>query len=152
MAQNEFFILITTDFTHAFDEANLTTATFTPDVVSGVSTISAITVTSGVLTITTTAVHGLRVGMGVYLADIVGVNNATGPRLVTNVGSTTQFQVTGDFSGSYVSGGTVHPNENARGSDYSSGGAFMEKDMLAINEGVVVNPGGGSTGMECVIY
>ena len=139
MPANEYFVLIEQDFSFADEETAIIADPFEADDVSAETVVSTASVTSSVATVTTTTDHGLRVGMGVIVEEIEGIDGINVPAIVATTPSTTQFTFSGTFSGTYTTGGVVIPREIARGFTVP-GVAMMRRSMLSFNEGVVPPP------------
>lgn len=74
--------------------------------------IDDISVSSGVVTVTTTANHGLTTGDSVYISGVVGAVQVNSKVYTVTVTSATEFTLddtNGSTWGSYTSGGTVYP-------------------------------------------
>lgn len=70
------------------------------------SSISAITVSSGVATATTASTKYLRVGEELTIAGVVGMTDANGSRIITEVTDATHFKFLLTTAQTYTSGGT----------------------------------------------
>src|SRR5579864_4001719 len=137
MAANEFFVLVQPDYSHALEDTELgSSLNFTPDVVAPVSTVTAATNVNPVA-ITTAAPHGLLTGDLVFIFGLVG-NTSPNDQwwTITTTGAST-FTVPVAGNGAWISGGTVDPAVTAWAFTEELGVALVERDMLAINSGVV---------------
>lgn len=136
----EFFVLVPKFFGFAKEDTEISDSlSFTPAVTAPVSTVTAAT-NANPVAITTAAAHGLRTGMLVYVTQLVGNTSPNGQWWPVTVTSTTAFTIPVAGNGAWTSGGLVIPNETAAGTPDLIGAAYNERDMLAVNTGVVLPP------------
>ena len=136
---NEFFVLVLPDYSATLENAAMPSSVFTPDTTESAQTITNAT-NANPIVITTSGTHGLLTGRAVTIVGIGGNTAANGKWFITKL-TTTTFSIPTSGNGAYTSGGTEYPdNSSVDGESILLGEAIAERDILAINSGVVPQP------------